>query len=59
MTNKDIPTALELLIDAFSVHQKRTRGLRDRTLKGNAQIIRLMVRHAIGGGRGPHPFPKK
>ena len=39
---------LEALIEAYQQHQRRTRGLRDKTLLGYACFVRHLIRVAIG-----------
>lgn len=39
---------LDDLIEAYQQHQQRTRGLRDRTLRGYERHVRLFVRGALG-----------
>ena len=41
-------SALDHLIEAFVQHERRTRGLRDRTLQGYARIARLLIRNTVG-----------
>ena len=36
------------VVDAFVAYQRRTRGLRDRTLQGYARIAHLLIRDALG-----------
>ncbi len=42
------PCTLDALIEAYEQHQRRTRGLRERTLHGYERLIRLFVRAALG-----------
>ncbi len=49
MTHHDSWT-LDALIGAYKQHQRRTRGLRERTLHGYERIARPFVRAALGGG---------
>ena len=37
---------LDALVEAFTQHQRRTRGLRPQTLCGRARLVRLLVRAA-------------
>jgi integrase/recombinase XerD len=39
---------LDVLIEAYTQHCRRTRGLRDRTLRGYTSLARLFVRAALG-----------
>jgi len=39
---------LDALIEAFEQHQRRTRGLRDKTLYGYARLVRGLIREALG-----------
>ena len=39
---------LDALIEAFEQHQRRTRGLRDKTLYGYARLARGLIREALG-----------
>jgi len=39
---------LDTLVEAFQQHERRTRGLRDRTLRGYARLVRLFARSAFG-----------
>jgi len=48
MTYSEIPSTLDLLVEAFVAYQQRTRGLRDRTLQGYASIVRPMIRDSLG-----------
>ena len=47
MTHHDYWT-LDALIEAYCQHQRRTRGLRDQTLRGYERLGRLLVRVALG-----------
>jgi len=40
---------LDALIEAYKQHQRRTRGLREKTLLGYERYVRLFVRAALGG----------
>ncbi len=42
------PCTLDALIEVYEQHQRRTRGLRERTLHGYNRLIRLFVRAALG-----------
>lgn len=42
------PRSLETLIEAYKEQQRRTRGLRERTLHGYEQLVRPFVRAALG-----------
>lgn len=42
------PCPLDALVEAYKLHQRRTRGLRDRTLQGYEHLVRLFVRAALG-----------
>ena len=42
------PCPLDALVEAYKHHQRRTRGLRDRTLEGYERLARLFVRAALG-----------
>ncbi|MFT5431146.1 MAG: site-specific recombinase XerD [Myxococcota bacterium] len=42
------PTNAGHLIDRFAKYQRRTRGLRDRTLEGYSHIVRLLLRDVFG-----------
>lgn len=44
----DAPCTLDSLIQAYTQHYQRTRGLRDRTLHGYGSLVRLLVRAALG-----------
>ena len=46
MTAQDLWT-LDALIEAYKQHQRRTRGLREQTLHGYEQFVRLFVRAAL------------
>ena len=48
MEHSDVPTTLDLLVEAFADHQRRTRGLRDRTLQGYSRIVRPLIRSSLG-----------
>ena len=39
---------LDALIEGYRQHQRRTRGLRDQTLRGYERLARLLVRVALG-----------
>lgn len=39
---------LDALIEAFEQHQRRIRGLRDKTLYGYARLVRGLIREALG-----------
>ena len=39
---------LDALVEAFKQHQRRTHGLRDRTLHGYARFVRFLIRAALG-----------
>jgi len=39
---------LDVLVEAYKEHQRRTRGLRERTLRGYEWNVRLFVRTALG-----------
>ena len=39
---------LDDLIEAYTQHQRRTRGLRPQTLRGRARLVRMLVRAALG-----------
>ncbi len=39
---------LDTLIEAYKCHQRRTRGLREQTLRGYERFIHLLVRAALG-----------
>lgn len=39
---------LDALVEAYTQHSRRTRGLRDRTLRGYESLARLFVRAAVG-----------
>lgn len=47
MTTYDV-RSLDALLEAYRQHQRRTRGLRDQTLRGYERLIRLFVRVALG-----------
>ena len=44
----DVPCSLDTLIKAYTEHYRRTRGLRDRTLRGYGSLVRLLVRGSLG-----------
>ena len=46
MTAHDLWT-LDALIEAYRKHQRRTRGLREKTLHGYEQLVRLFVLSAL------------
>lgn len=50
MTVRDSWT-LDTLVEAYKQHQRRTRGLGDRTLHGCERLVRLLVRAALGDAR--------
>jgi site-specific recombinase XerD len=39
---------LDALVEAYRQHQRRARGLRERTLDGYEQLVRMFVRAALG-----------
>ena len=39
---------LDDLVEAYTQHQRRTRGLRPQTLRGRARLVRMLVRAALG-----------
>ncbi len=39
---------LDVLVEAYKEHERRTRGLRERTLRGYEWNVRLFVRTALG-----------
>ena len=39
---------LDALIGAYKEHQRRTRGLREKTLYGHERVVRLLVHSALG-----------
>ena len=39
---------LDRLVEEYTQHQRRTRGLRPRTLCGRARLVRMLVRAALG-----------
>jgi len=39
---------LDALIGGYKEHQRRTRGLQERTLNGHERVVRLFVRSALG-----------
>lgn len=42
------PCPLDTLIEVYTQHYRRTRGLRDRTLHGYGSLVRLLVRTSLG-----------
>ncbi len=42
------PCTLDALVERYTDHCRRTRGLRDRTLRGYAAFVRLFVRAVFG-----------
>lgn len=40
--------SLDSLVEAYKQHQRRTRGLREQTLRGYERLVRLFVRAALG-----------
>jgi integrase/recombinase XerD len=42
------PWTLDALVEEYKQHQRRTRGLRERTLDGYERLVRLFVRAALG-----------
>jgi integrase/recombinase XerD len=40
--------SLDLLVEAYKLHQRRTRGLREQTLRGYERLVRRFVRAALG-----------
>ncbi|MBV8217862.1 MAG: tyrosine-type recombinase/integrase, partial [Solirubrobacterales bacterium] len=40
---------LDALVEAYKLHQRRTRGLREGTLDGYERLVRAFVRAALGG----------
>ncbi|MBV9337283.1 MAG: site-specific integrase [Solirubrobacterales bacterium] len=40
--------ALEGLLEEYKQHQRRTRGLRERTLDGYARLVWMFVRATLG-----------
>jgi site-specific recombinase XerD len=42
------PWTLDSLVEAYRQHQRRTRGLRERTLDGYERLVRMFVRTALG-----------
>ena len=42
------PWTLDALVEAYRQHQRRTRGLRERTLDGYERLVRMFVRAALG-----------
>src|SRR5260370_9455309 len=47
---------LDSLIEAYKQHQRRTRGLRERTLRGYERNVRLFLR-AVAGSEPIDPAP--
>src|SRR5438094_142096 len=43
--------SLDTLVEAYKQHQRRTRGLREQTLRGYERLVRLFVRAALGDDR--------
>ena len=39
---------LDRLVEAYTQHQRRTRGLRPQTLRGRAQLVQMLVRASLG-----------
>ena len=39
---------VDRLVDAYTHHQRRTRGLRPQTLRNRAWLARMLVRAALG-----------
>ena len=39
---------LDRLVEEYTKHQRRTRGLRPRTLRGRARLVQMLVRAALG-----------
>ena len=39
---------LDRLVEEYTQHQRRTRGLRPRTLRGRARLVQMLVRAALG-----------
>jgi integrase/recombinase XerD len=39
---------LDILVEAYRQHQRRTRGLREQTLDGHERVVRQLVREALG-----------
>lgn len=39
---------LDRLVEAYSHHQRRTRGLRPQTLRSRARLVRMLVRASLG-----------
>ena len=39
---------LDRLVEAYTQHQQRTRGLRPQTLRSRARLVRMLVRAALG-----------
>jgi hypothetical protein len=44
---------LDSLVDAYKQHQRRVRGLRERTLHGYEQLIRVVGEPTSGSARLP------
>lgn len=44
----DARWTLDALIESYTQHYRRTRGLRDRTLRGYGSFVRLLVRALLG-----------
>ena len=42
------PWTLDTLVEAYKQHQRRTRGLREQTLRGYERLVRLFLRAALG-----------
>ena len=47
---------LDRLVEAYTQHQRRTRGLRSQTLRGRARLVRMLVRAALGADPAPQPL---
>ncbi len=41
---------LDALVEAYKQHQRRTRGLREQTLRGYERLVRLFVCAALRSG---------
>ena len=39
---------LDRLVEAYTQHQRRTRGLRPQTLRDRARLVRILIRAALG-----------
>ena len=39
---------LDRLVEAYTQHQRRTRGLRPQTLRGRARLVRMLVQTSLG-----------